>query len=100
MPSHPQATQSYKPENQPANRIIRQARCPQHNTPGKYRAVQPGLLDNKTYWAFACSYLGLKKIHIFLAIPDRTAPTTQEGVSEWIKSQQAQKLQKMEAKRQ
>lgn len=109
MPSYPSAIQTYKPQNKPKDRVIRSAQCPLHSkagkdgkptgAPGKYRSVQPSL-EGKEYWAFACHYLGVKKEHIFLTLPDPTAPTKTEEVDGWIKAQQMKQIVKAEAKRQ
>lgn len=101
MSDYPRATQSYKSENKPNDRVVRSAQCPLHSkpgkdgkptgAPGKYRSIQPSL-EGKQYWAFACHYLGTKKEHIFLALPDPSAPSTQEDVAGWIAKQEAKKL--------
>ena len=83
----------------PQNRVVRSAKCPEHNKPGIFRAVQPSL-DNKLYWAFACHYYGVKREHIFLALPDKSAPDTAEGFSDWVARQKYARIAMMENKRQ
>jgi len=85
--------------NQQGKRFLRSAKCPQHNKPGVYRAPQQDF-DGQTYWAFACSFLGSKKVHIFLARPDPHAPTKPEELEDWIKQQEAGRIAKQMSKRQ
>ncbi len=49
--------------------------------------VQPDI-HGKEYWAFACSYHGPKRAHIFLALPPRDAPSNVEELQAWIHKQE------------
>lgn len=78
----PQAAQVYiRPGH-----VRRQATCPDHNRKSSdYRGGQQDF-SSKLFWAFHCTGRGG---HIFLALPDRTAPKTPEDADDWQRRQEA-----------
>lgn len=84
---YPQAKQSLSPKGL----VIREAPCPIHKgfrdkpqISRKFLGPQQVDDDLKVYWAFKCTGKGG---HIFLAEPDRNAPTTIRQVEGWKKRQ-------------
>lgn len=78
------------------DKITRFAHCDVHGTRSSdYKGLQQSLLNEEVYWAFRCKE---KAGHIFLALPDPTAPKTQAEVDHWLQQQRMARIQELEQK--
>lgn len=94
MSDLPLATQTYKPLNK-TQKVSRSTVCPIHKKQtSDFLGVQE--YEGKPAWKFRCPY----DRATFYAKPDKSAPTTVEGVAAWILREEQKRVQKTMAKRQ